>query len=283
MKYEPTEFWGQRLTRDWSLRGVGHAGYSEYYNRYICRAKVRALRRTLRQHRIAIAGRHVLDVGAGIGFWLRWYQDAGASQLTAIEISEAATTRLSAKFPSARVWSGDAAEEWPWPDRFDLINAFDVLYHITEPSRFLDALTRMTRHVEPGGYLIVTDIFPPHEVRSGEHVCFHALKDYQKVLDAEACTILSICPLYGLLNGVVFDRLAGPRRRWRKVLRGLENVAAPLLYVLDGLLDSDGSPQHKAVSCAAQLGRKLTSTGGVVIGWSRCPVQPLVLRPLRLR
>jgi SAM-dependent methyltransferase len=245
MKYEPTEFWGQRLTRDWSLRGVGHAGYSEYYNRYIYRAKVRALRRTLRQHRVAIAGKHVLDVGAGIGFWLRWYQDAGASQLTAIEISEAATIRLGAKFPSARVWSGDVAEEWPWPERFDLINAFDVLYHIVDRARFLNALIQMTRHLEPGGYLVVTDVFPPHEVRPGQHVCFHALKDYQNVLDAAACSILSIRPLYGLMNGVVFDRLAGSRRRWRKVLRGLENMAAPLLYALDGLWIPAGLPNTK--------------------------------------
>jgi len=235
MKYEPTEFWGQRLTRDWSLRGVGHASYSEYYNRYLYRAKVRALGRTLRQHRIAIAGKGVLDVGAGIGFWLRWYQAAGAGQITAIELSKAATNRLRAEFPSARVRCGDVAEEWFWPDRFDLINAFDVLYHIVERSRFLNALKQMTRHLEPGGYLIVTDVFPPYEVHPGEHVCFRALDDYRGVLDAAACSILSIRPVYGLMNGVVFDRLAGPRKRWRKMLRGLENVAAPLLYALDGV------------------------------------------------
>lgn len=237
MKDEPTKFWSERLTRDWSLRGVGHIRYSEYYNHYLYRAKVRALRRMLRQHRIAIAGKRVLDVGAGIGFWLRWYQDAdaGAAQLTAIDISEAATHRLRAEFPSARVWLGDVAEEWPWPDRFDLINAFDVLYHIIERSRFLNALTQMTRHLEPGGYLVVTDLFPPHEVRSGVHVCFHGLEDYRKVLDAEGCTILGIRPLYGLMNGVVFDWLGGPRQRWREMLRGFENVAAPLLYALDGL------------------------------------------------
>jgi len=151
MKYEPTKFWSERLTRDWSLRGVGHVRYGEYYNRYLYRAKVRALRRMLRQHSIVIAGKRVLDVGAGIGFWLRWYQgaDAGAAQLSAIEISEAATHRLRPEFPSARVWLGDVAEEWPWPDRFDLINAFDVLYHIVERSHFLNALTQMTRHLSP--------------------------------------------------------------------------------------------------------------------------------------
>jgi len=133
------------------------------------------------------------------------------------------------------VWSGDVAEEWPWPDRFDLINAFDILYHIVERSRFLNALTQMTRHLEPGGHLVVTDVFPRHEVRSGVHVCFHRLEDYRKVLDAEGCTITSIQPLYGLMNGVVFDWLGGPRQRWRRMLRRFENVAAPVLYALDGL------------------------------------------------
>jgi len=82
---------------------------------------------------------------------------------------------------------------------------------------------------------VVTDVFPRHEVRSGVHVCFHGLEDYRKVLAAEGCTIIGIRPLCGLMNGVVFDWLGGARRRWRKMLRGFENMAAPVLHALDGL------------------------------------------------
>ncbi|HEX6938034.1 MAG TPA: hypothetical protein VF158_01385, partial [Longimicrobiales bacterium] len=65
--YHPDRYWSERLSRYWSLQGVGYIGYGERYNRYLYRAKVRALRTAVEAHGIEVRGRAVLDLGPGIG------------------------------------------------------------------------------------------------------------------------------------------------------------------------------------------------------------------------
>lgn len=47
MTYEPQSYWQKRLSERFSLSEVGYAGFSEYYNKWLYKAEIRALKKML--------------------------------------------------------------------------------------------------------------------------------------------------------------------------------------------------------------------------------------------
>ena len=47
-QHRPEAYWSERLDGEFNLKGTGHIGYSRGYNRWLYRAKGRALRRALK-------------------------------------------------------------------------------------------------------------------------------------------------------------------------------------------------------------------------------------------
>lgn len=155
--YDPRVFWEERLLNDWSLKGVGHMVYSQRYNSYLYRAKIRALLRAVNNHQVRITGSAVCDVGSGTGFWIHWYLQTGASHVTGLEISQSAAKKLAQKYPQAEVYAVDICNTFPLDRLFDIVNAFDVFYHITLEKAFNSALSHIAEHLAPSGYLFLTD------------------------------------------------------------------------------------------------------------------------------
>lgn len=233
--YDAAEYWTDRLERHWSLRGVGYINYTERYNTYLYRAKLRAMRRMLKLHGVEIRGRSVLDIGPGIGYWLRWYLEEGA-RVSGLEIAGSAVARLRAAFPTADVMEGDVTRPWPFTEQFDLISAFDVMYHIVDDGAFVQSLRTAAGHLKPGGWLVLTDQLGRTDVSAAAHVRFRALSTYRKVLAHVRCDVQGIYPVYRLLNGGLANTALVRRSRylqWGMV--GLENRLAPLLYHLDAI------------------------------------------------
>lgn len=240
--YDPRRYWSDRLAAHWSLQGVGYMGYSERYNHYLYLAKLRAVGRALREHGIDPGGRRVLDLGPGIGFWLRWYRDRGAAQVAGLEIAAPAVERLRASLPEVDVRQGDLAGRWPFAEEFDIISGFDVFYHITDPEAHASALRQAARHLAPGGWLLLTDRLGTGETRSAPHVCFRGMASYREALEAEGCSVRAVYPVYRLMNGGLGDSaLAVGFPRLRPAIVRLENLLAPLLYRADGMLLSRGN------------------------------------------
>ena len=107
------------------------------------------------------------------------------------------------------------------------------MYHITSEKQFNLALSQMVEHLMVNGYLFLTDLFAKEDCSPAEHVCFHNLQAYKRVLSERGCRILSIYPMYGLLNGMLFDWIEGVSPKLRSGVRKIEEWAAPLLYRID--------------------------------------------------
>jgi SAM-dependent methyltransferase len=197
MSYQPREFWDRRLSEQFDLRGTGETGLSLAYNRACYELREGVLARALRENAVELRGRDVLDVGCGTGFFTAWYLAHGA-HVTGLDIAPTSIERLTARHPEAHFVLADVSESAP-AGTFDVVNAFDVLYHITDDARWEQAVRHLARAVRPGGVLLLTDTFSePRVVQS--HNRMRPLTRYRAVLESEGLEPGSLHPTHVLLN-----------------------------------------------------------------------------------
>jgi len=101
------------------------------------------------------AGKHVLDVGASIGWFEAWAQQRGDVAVSAVEINPGALERARANAPDSDYHLGSALE-LPFPDRsFDGAVMFEVIEHTPRgtESRVLREVRRVLR---PGGWFLLS-------------------------------------------------------------------------------------------------------------------------------
>jgi len=220
VSYRPKEFWEQRLAEQFDLRGTGETGLSLAYNRACYSLRAEVLTAALARAGVSPSGARVLDVGCGTGFWTEYYSARGA-RYTGVDIAQVSVDRLAARYPAQRFVCADVSEGVP-AGPYDLVNVFDVLYHVTDDARWQAALRHLAGAVAPGGLLLVTDVFADRG-RLAEHNVMRPLNRYVEVLSGQGLTREQLVPTHVLLN-----RHLGP---WRFL-----NRAPGLLLAADRML-----------------------------------------------
>ena len=224
MSYNPKAFWEQRLGEHFDLVGTGETGLSLEYNQACYRLRAEQLERAIAGAQIKLAGCRVLDVGCGTGFFTDFYLRHGAT-VTGLDITTASVDRLQQQFPQCHFILGDVSDT-PLEGSFDLINAFDVLYHITDPQRWTQAVRNLAAAVAPGGAFVFTDVFNAGAAEASHNVA-RPLSGYLELLKAQGLEVRVVKPTHVLLN-----RHLGPFR--------FLNRAPGLLYAFDRAILSMG-------------------------------------------
>jgi SAM-dependent methyltransferase len=232
VNYTPREFWDQRLSEHFDLRGTGETGLSLAYNRACYALRAQVLTRALAEDRFDPRDKRVLDVGCGTGFFTAYYLRRGA-RVTGLDIAPTSIERLAKRHPEARFILSDVSEA-ALPETFDLVNAFDVLYHITDDARWETAVRNLARAVAPGGRLLLTDTFAD-SAGLASHNRMRPLSRYRALLEPEGLTCAQPIPTHVLLN-----RELGPLR--------FLNRAPRLLLTADRALLALGLGHDAAVS-----------------------------------
>ncbi len=102
----------------------------------------------------ALAGKKVLDVGAGTGRLSLPLANRGA-QVTALDVSPKMLELIKKKNSKIQTVIGDA-ESLPFADNsFDVVTAAFLIVHLKDPTRFFDEAYRV---LKDGGILAVTNI-----------------------------------------------------------------------------------------------------------------------------
>jgi acetyltransferase-like isoleucine patch superfamily enzyme/SAM-dependent methyltransferase len=108
-----------------------------------------------------IAGKSVLDLGCGYGFFLDLVRHRSAAEVAGIEIAQRAAAHARDALYLADIHA--SLDDLPAGRTFDLITCFEVIEHIRDPLPFLRAAFR---RLAPGGVLVVmTDNFASRPVR----------------------------------------------------------------------------------------------------------------------
>jgi SAM-dependent methyltransferase len=100
------------------------------------------------------AQRRVLDAGCGAGYGAALLKAAGASEVVAVDVSEAVIEVARNDAPAGVVCEvGDLRSLRYAEDSFDLVVCFEVIEHVEEQERVLDQLARVLR---PDGLLLIS-------------------------------------------------------------------------------------------------------------------------------
>lgn len=210
--YDPASYWNARLIRHGGLRGTGHISFGESYNQWLYRAKDRALTRIMTDS--PVADRDVLDVGCGTGYFVDWYRGRGA-RMTGIDISAHSIEKLQQQGIGSFHMMDVSATDARSVGQFDIVNVWDVLYHIVDDEAFERAVRFIGSSVRRDGLLLISDrLGGASDVRPAEHVRMRCLRTYQQILTHVGFRLVKQQFLYRWLNRYVSipaidTRLAG--------------------------------------------------------------------------
>jgi len=222
MSFNAKDYWNKRLDEQFSLKGVGYITFSQFYNKWLYKRKEKSLEKIFAKYMPDLQNKKVLDIGCGTGFFVERYVNKGA-KISGIDITTKSINELSKRFPQGKFHLLDLGDSNSVLDeKFDVINMWDVMYHIVDNESFSQACKNIAAMSAPGAYFLVTDFLgAENERRPAPHVAFRDLKKYEDVLLAEGYRLVQIVPLYRFLN-----------RHYRWGLR-VTNFLAPILFFLD--------------------------------------------------
>jgi SAM-dependent methyltransferase len=218
--YDPKRYWEQRLRNSFTLGHVGHIDFDEAYNAWLYRRKRRCIASCFRA--VPLAGKEVLDVGCGTGFFVGWYLGRGA-KVFGLDITEVSIANLGVTYPGARFATQDiSAPGYIAPRPFDIVNMWDVMYHIVDPAAYARTLDNVRASLKSGGWFLFTDWFgAPADARVADHVTARCLATHRRELARRGFELVRIQPLYNALNKVHSRRF--------------DNRLAALYFLVDSL------------------------------------------------
>jgi len=197
-RYHAKEYWEQRLRAHFDLTGVGHISFGGSYNRWLYRRKRACIASYF--GRGSLKGKDVLDVGCGTGFFVDWYLRRGA-HVSGIDITEVSVGNLSQRYPGDfRVLDITAADYQP-TRKFDVVNMWDVIYHVVEHESFERALTNIAASLKTDGLFLFKDWFArADDAKVADHVQARGLATYMRLLPKRGFDLVEVRPLYLTLN-----------------------------------------------------------------------------------
>jgi SAM-dependent methyltransferase len=218
--FSPRDYWENRLNGDFSLRGVGYSLLGSRYAKWQYRLRDSVLRRELARLQLDLSNANVLDVGSGTGFYIEYWLRTGVGSVSGCDLTEASVSRLRMQFPDQKFLQLDIGSDLPvgFASRFDVVSAFDVLFHIVDDVRFERAFRNFSRMLVPGGLLCFSELFLHHETERGIHVVFRPLSHIETVLAESGFEIIVRRPAFVLMNEPFDTQSAVARFLWMLTL-----------------------------------------------------------------
>src|SRR5204863_2307038 len=112
-------------------------------------------------------------------------------------------------------------------ESFDLVSAFDVLFHITDDDRFRKAIENISRVLKPGGYFLFSDNFVHSAARRSDHQVSRPLEEIARIVNGSGFRIIRRAPMFVLMNAPIDTLSRWPMLAWRGFLAPVHFV--PLL------------------------------------------------------
>lgn len=258
-KFNARDYWEGRLSKNFSLGGVGQHSGGLQFNIWAYRARRRAFLRTVRSSGRAMNAVRALDIGSGTGFYIDRWQELGVASVAGVDLTDVAVCGLKEKYPACSFYRADIGDDIPalGDGRFDFVSCMDVLFHVVDDARYRRALENVYDLLEPGGFFVFSEAFDKGLVGKADYIVHRGLDSIEDQLRDVGFRIVAKRPFLVLLNDPVGPDRWFMRLYWkllRKVVRRFRAggaVAGAMLYPIEltlGLLMKT-SPSTGIVLC----------------------------------
>ena len=219
-EFDARRYWSRRLDRDWTLHGVGMRGLSRSYNRWMYSARRHVFRRTARTLPIDLPHSRVLDVGSGTGFYVELWSRLGAGTVTGVDIADSAVRRLRKRFPHVRFERLDIAHDDVslLGDGFDVVSAFDVLFHVMDDDGYRTAMANVHRLLRPGGLFVFSEHFVRGPRREYRHHVSRPAHEIERAVTETGFEVVRRRPMLVLMAWPAQAAAPVWRRLWSRAL-----------------------------------------------------------------
>jgi SAM-dependent methyltransferase len=229
------------------------------YIQWLYRVRRAAFLRLLRSLGADFSRARVFDVGSGTGFYLELWKELGAPSIAGCDLTEVAVSGLRSAFPSSRIFQMDIGDTLSpsASGEYDVVSAFDVLFHIMEEERYQQAIRNVHSLLRPGGLFVFSDFMVHTSPQAGEHVAFRSLNQVELLLRNTGFAVLRRVPMLVLMEEPLDSSSAVYRFFWKLVTYPARHsefagfLLGALLYPLDRVLTKifDESPTIEIIAC----------------------------------
>lgn len=206
--FNPKDYWDNRLSHEYSLKGVGDIGLPVSYNNFLYRVRQNAFDYMINKIGLNYSDESfcVLDVGSGTGFYIDQWQRVGAKTIVGSDITDTAVSNLKGKYSNQEFINqdiGNVLTNQLNQRKFDVVTAFDMLFHIVDDNNFETAITNFSALVKPDGYLIFSDNLSPSQDIRLEHQVSRSEKEVFRLLSSKGFKLEKIVPMFVFMNDPV--------------------------------------------------------------------------------
>jgi SAM-dependent methyltransferase len=116
------------------------------------------MHRALRKLNLNISSKLLIEIGLA---WIPYWQKHNISKIVGLDITSASVCALGNRYPEYSFFKADicSTTKIPSEETFDIVTAFDVLFHITDDRDFSNGILNLSKLVKRGGWLILSDSF----------------------------------------------------------------------------------------------------------------------------
>jgi len=200
-EFNTTAYWEQRLIQNYNLAGVGFHSIGLPYNYWLYKVRRNVFNNILTTITCDFSKDNVLDIGSGTGHYIEIFKNRNVVNLTGIDITAIAVKQLSTKYPGTVFLQTDITDIDPGlaTNQFQLVTIIDVLFHIIEDAKYVQALKNISRITKPGGYLILSENLCRNDLTRG-HIRDRKKEFIISTLTDSGFEIIDQLPMFILMN-----------------------------------------------------------------------------------
>lgn len=206
--FVPRDYWENRLEKTYALDGVGYIGLGKHYNNWLYKIRKTVFARRIKSLYLDFSSINVLDVGCGTGFYIDRWKDFGVRSIVGVDITQVAIENLQKNYPDIEFYRMDISDNIQSlpKDNFDVISAFDVLFHIVDDKKYANAVRNIFSLLKPGGIFVWSDNFLHVETAKSAHQVSRSLASIEQILLSVGFEIVERRPMFYLMNSPVDSR-----------------------------------------------------------------------------